>query len=248
MKYNLFLHISSSNIVSISFSRQRYKKFRVNEVKEDEFFFAKHKDFLNQFNYRMYITPELQSGYIPLFSLLLLTLNRAYTIEYGPHSICRKERFRPQPPRGVWLDGPGRPNRRLGPSNRPPRAFFPFHPAPSPSGVGSSFLFTRLPIPDLPVLSIIDKCIPCYRKKNLASVWLLYGMLRNTSLRLNLSFFDPSETPFFKWEKSKRLLILRATKKETDVRSVALHQTHLISPKKTLKIKKRRNYMWFNIN
>ena len=147
MKYNLFLHISSSNIVSISFSRQRYKKFRVNEVKEDEFFFAKHKDFLNQFNYRMYITPELQSGYIPLFSLLLLTLNRAYTIEYGPHSICRKERFRPQPPRGVWLDGPGRPNRRLGPSNRPPRAFFLFHPAPSPSGVGSSSLFTRLRLP-----------------------------------------------------------------------------------------------------
>ena len=83
----------------------------------------------------------------PLFSLLLLSQNRIFVSGFERLRTNRKERFRLQTARGGRLDASGRPNRRPGPSNRPPRAILLFQSAPSPSGVGSSSLLTRLLIP-----------------------------------------------------------------------------------------------------
>ena len=83
----------------------------------------------------------------PLFSLLLLSQNRIFVSGFERLRTNREERFRLQTARGGRLDASGRPNRRPGPPNRPPRAILLFQSAPSPSGVGSSSLLARLVIP-----------------------------------------------------------------------------------------------------
>ena len=117
----------------------------------------------------MYIVPELQSECPLRYSLHSRLPYRIYMIEYKRHHISHKKRFRLQTPRAVRLDGSGRPNRRLGPSNRPPRAVFLIHPTPFPFGVGSISLLTRLLFPVIPSfthfpLSVTDKYYSDFRR------------------------------------------------------------------------------------
>ena len=117
----------------------------------------------------MYIVPELQSECPLLYSLHSRFPYRIYMIEYERHHISHKKSFRLQTPRAIRLDASGRPNRRLGPSNCPPRAVFPIQPTPFPFGVGSISLLTRLLFPVIPSfthfpLSVTDKYYSDFRR------------------------------------------------------------------------------------
>ena len=88
-----------------------------------------------RFRFRMHISSDFQSEDASIY-------------------ICRRERFRLQTARAIQSDASGRPNRRPGPSNRPPRAFLRSDPTPSPSRVGSSSLPARLPVHPRSALSL----------------------------------------------------------------------------------------------